>query len=58
MKRMLCTLAAGLLCLSLAACESPGADAPGGALPGSPPVTAGVTPAESEPAPGSAEESP
>lgn len=33
MKRMLCTLAAGLLCLSLAACESPGADAPGGALP-------------------------
>ena len=58
MKRMLCTLAAGLLCLSLAACESPGADAPGEALPGSPPVTAGVTPAESEPAPGSAEESP
>ena len=58
MKRMLCTLAAGLLCLSLAACESPGADAPGGALPGSPPVTAGVTPAESEPAPRSAEESP
>lgn len=28
MKRMLCTLAAGLLCLSLAACESPGRTLP------------------------------